>query len=191
MQAGIKLKEHLLETIGLSDEALDYIIRHFKPFYFEKGAIINHPGDEVMYEYFVVDGCVKSFFINDEGEAFIIQLAMDRERISDYASLYFQEKSRIGINCAKDTHVLCISHDDREKLCREFHQMEHFFRSQADKGYAAGQRRLLSVLNSDGGQEYRELICRYPDLHQLVSATLIASYLGVSPVALTRLSNTM
>lgn len=99
------------------------------------------------------------------------------------------EKSRIGIDCVKDTNVLCISHDDREKLCREFHQLESFFRSQADKGYAAGQRRLLSVLNSDGSQEYRELINRYPDLHQQVSADLIASYLGISSAVLTRLSN--
>lgn len=79
MQAGIKLKEHILETIGLSDEVYDYVLRHFKPFYFERGTIIDHPGEEVMYEYFVVDGCVQSFFINDDKEVFIIQLAMEGE----------------------------------------------------------------------------------------------------------------
>ena len=85
--------------------------------------------------------------------------------------------------------MLCLSSADREKLCAEFHQVEHFFRWRTNKGYIASQKRLLSFMNNNVKIRYEELLALYPQLYNLVPKHLIAAYLGVSRETLSRLYN--
>jgi CRP-like cAMP-binding protein len=86
-----------------------------------------------------------------------------------------------------DAEVLSLSNADREKICREIHAIEHFFRWRTNRGYVASQRRLLSFMNSDAKARYEELMRMYPELYNIVPKHLIAAYLGVSRETLSRL----
>jgi CRP/FNR family transcriptional regulator len=45
----------------------------------------------------------------------------------------------------------------------------------------------IVVLPSDAKTQYNQLLEKYPGLHQLISKTFVASYLGVSRETLSRL----
>ena len=120
---------------------------------------------------------------------FILQFAMKNWWTSDYAALYNQTPATIHVDCVLDADVLFLSSDHREKLCKEIHEVEHFFRWRTNRGYVASQKRLLSIMNNNVRYRYEELIRQYPDLYQLLPKTLIASYLGVSRETLSRLYN--
>ncbi|MFV8343496.1 Crp/Fnr family transcriptional regulator [Flavobacterium sp. XS2P39] len=154
---------------------------------FKKGQTVISAGDKVDCEYFVLSGCLKAFFINDEIKMYILQFAMPTWWTSDYDALYSQTRATINIDCITDAEVLCLSNDDREKLCSELHQVEHFFRWRTNKGYVASQKRLLSFMNNDTKKRYEELLTLYPQLYNLVPKHLIAAYLGVSRETLSRL----
>jgi len=186
MQAEAILKEHLLKTIALTDEQFAYVFSHFKPLFFKKGQAIISVGDKVECEYFVVSGCLKSFYLNDELKMFILQFAMPTWWASDFNALYYNTKAGIAVDCVTDTEVLCISNDDREKLCRELHVIEHFFRWRTNKGFVAAHKRLLSFMNNDTKSRYEELMKLYPELYNIVPKHLIAAYLGVSRETLSR-----
>jgi CRP-like cAMP-binding protein len=183
------LKSHILKTAQLNDEQFDYLFSHFKPLLFKKGQAIISEGDKVEHEYFVVSGCLKAFFINDEIKMYILQFAMPTWWTSDYGALYNHTRATISVDCISDAEVLCLSNDDREKLCREIHQVEHFFRWRTNRGYLASQKRLLSFMNNDTKARYEELLTLYPQLYNLVPKHLIAAYLGVSRETLSRLYN--
>ena len=183
------LKAHVLKITSLADEQFDYLFSHVKPLNFKKGQAIITAGDAVDAEYFVVSGCLKSFFINEEMKMFILQFAMPTWWTSDYNALYNQSKATINIDCISDAEVLRLSNQDREKLCKEIHEVEHFFRWRTNKGYVASQKRLLSVMNNNVKFRYEELLKQYPDLYNLVPKSLIAAYLGVSRETLSRLYN--
>ncbi|MBB6112161.1 cAMP-binding domain of CRP or a regulatory subunit of cAMP-dependent protein kinases [Mucilaginibacter lappiensis] len=187
MQAKELLKEHIAKTISLTDEQFDYLFSHFKLQSFKKGQVIIAAGDKVDHEYFVLDGCLKSFYINDDLKMFILQFAMPTWWSSDYNALYSNAKATINLDCITDAEVLCLSNDDREKLCNEIHQVEHFFRWRTNKGYVASQKRLLSFMNNDAKHRYEELLAQYPALYNIVPKHLIAAYLGVSRETLSRL----
>jgi CRP-like cAMP-binding protein len=108
---------------------------------------------------------------------------------SDYAALYNQTPATIHVDCVLDATVLSLSNENREKLCREIHEVEHFFRLRTNKGYVASQKRLLSTMNNNVKSRYEELIRQYPDLYNLLPKNLIAAYLGVSRETLSRLYN--
>ncbi len=134
------LKAHLAKTVALSDEQFDHFYAHFKIKSFKKGQAIISEGDRVDHEYFVISGCLKSFFINDDLKMFILQFAMPTWWTSDYNALYNQTKATINVDCITDATVLCLNSSDREKLCRELHTVEHFFRWRTNKGYVASQK---------------------------------------------------
>ena len=187
MQAKEILKEHISKTASLTDDQFNYLFSHFKHQSYKKGQTIIREGDNVECEYFVLDGCLKSFFINDELKMFILQFAMPTWWASDYNALYNGTKATINVDCITNTEVLCLSSNDREKLCREIHQAEHFFRWRTNKGFVAAYRRLLSFMNNDARHRYEELMAQYPQLYNTVPKHLIAAYLGVSRETLSRL----
>ncbi|PSL35022.1 Crp/Fnr family transcriptional regulator [Chitinophaga ginsengisoli] len=183
------LKQHISKTATLTDEQFDYFFSHFTLLSFKKGQTIISEGDEVDCEYFVVSGCLKAFFINDDIKMYILQFAMSTWWTSDYNALYSHSRATINVDCITDAEVLCLKSADREKLCAEIHQVEHFFRWRTNRGYVASQKRLLSFMNNDAKKRYEELLTLYPELYNLVPKHLIAAYLGITRETLSRLYN--
>lgn len=189
MQPKDIFKEYISKTISLTDEQIDYFFSHFKPMSFKKGQAIITAGEHIDSEYFVIDGFLKTFYINDNLKMYILQFAMPTWWASDYDALYNGAKATINIDCITDAEVLCLSAKNREKLCSEIHQIEYFFRWRTNKGYVAAQKRLLSFMNSDAKRRYEDLMKQYPALYNNVPKHLIAAYLGVSRETLSRLYN--
>jgi CRP-like cAMP-binding protein len=183
------LKQHIAKTAALTDKQFDYLFSHFTPLSYKKGQVIIDEGDKVDHEYFVVSGCLKAFFINDDIKMYILQFAMPTWWTSDYGALYNHTRASISVDCITDAEVLSLSNADREKICAELHQAEHFFRWRTNRGYLASQKRLLSFMNNDTKARYEELLALYPQLYNLVPKHLIAAYLGVSRETLSRLYN--
>lgn len=189
MEAKKILRDHIAKISSLTREEFNYFYDHFKSFSFKKGQVVIKEGDKVDCEYFVVSGCLKAFYINDDIKMHILQFAMPTWWTSDYQALYTQTKASVSVDCITDAELLSLSNADREKLCSEIHQVEHFFRWRTNKGYVASQKRLLSFMNNDAKTRYEELMRLYPQLYQLVPKHLIAAYLGVSRETLSRLYN--
>jgi CRP-like cAMP-binding protein len=183
------LRHHISKTISLTDEQFDYFFSHLQEESFKKGQVIISEGSHVEKEYFVVSGCLKTFFINDETKMHILQFSMPTWWTSDYDALYYKKKATINVDCISDTVVLSLSGNDREKLCNEIHPVEHFFRWRTNRGYVAAQKRLLSLMNNNAKSRYEELLLLYPELYNIVPKHLIAAYLGVSRETLSRLYN--
>jgi CRP-like cAMP-binding protein len=181
------LKLHISKTITLSGEQFDYFFSHFTALSFKKGQAVISEGDKVEYEYFVLDGCLKSFYINDEVKMFILQFAMPTWWTSDFNALYSGNRATINVDCITNAQVLRLSNSDREKICKEIHEVEYFFRWRTNKGFVALQKRLLSFMHSDVKHRYEELMQLYPELYNIVPKHLIAAYLGVSRETLSRL----
>ncbi|MDO9374260.1 MAG: Crp/Fnr family transcriptional regulator [Ferruginibacter sp.] len=190
MNAEEILKLHVAKSITIPGEQFSYFFSHFEQLTFKKGQAIISDGDKVEHEYFVLDGCLKSFYLNDEVRMFILQFAMPGWWASDYNALYNGGRATINVDCVTNAEVLRLSSTDREKLCKEIHEIEYFFRWRTNKGYAAAQKKMLSFMNNDARSRYEELMQQYPALYNLVPKHLIAAYLGVSRETLSRLYHT-
>ena len=187
MNAEEILKQHVDKIVSLPEGEFKTFASSFKRESFKKGQTLITAGDAVDKEYFVLSGCLKAFYINDEVKMHILQFAMPGWWTSDYHALYSQTKATIDIDCITDSEVLSLSNADRETICKASHAVEYFFRWRTNKGYVASQKRLLSLLNNDAKARYEELLALYPQLYNLVPKQLIAAYLGVSRETLSRL----
>jgi len=181
------LKGHISKFVSLTEEQFDYVFSHFKMINLKKGQILITEGNFVDHEYFVLDGCLKAFYLNDSMKMFILQFAMPNWWVTDFDALYNKTRATIHVDCVSHSSILSISNEDREKICSEIHEVEHFFRWRTNKGYVAAQKRLLSFMNNDAKFRYEELLALYPQLYNLVPKHLIAAYLGVTRETLSRL----
>jgi CRP-like cAMP-binding protein len=184
-----QLKEHIAKTTKLSDKEFDDFFDCFTVKSFKKGSYVITAGERIDCEYFVLSGCIKTFYVNDNQKMFVLQFAMPSYWASDYSALYSGTRATINIGCITDTELLCLSNKARENACKRFHEVEHFFRARMTSEYVASQKRLLSTMNNDVKYRYEELITLFPELYNMVPKRLIAAYLGVSRETLYRLNN--
>jgi len=181
------LRKHIEEIISLTDEEFDFILSHFESIKKRKHQYIIQEGDYVNKEYWVIEGCLKTYFFDDSGKEHILQFAMENWWTSDYESFINKTKSKTSIDCLEDSELLYITYENREKLTAEMHKMERFWAKKSKLGRIALQNRILSLLKNSSKERYELLLKQYPKLFQRVPKKLIAAYLGVSRETLSRL----
>lgn len=181
------LREQFKRHIDLTDQEFDYILSHFSHKKFKKHQFLLQEDQFVMDDYFLLKGCVKSYYTDAAGKVHLLLFAVQDWWITDYEAYYYQTRAKVNIDCLEDTEVLCLSNANREKLCREFHQIEHFFRKKTNRRNVALQNRILSLLSSTAKERYEQFIREYPSLVQKLPKHTLAAYLGVTRETLSRL----
>ncbi|PWG78748.1 Crp/Fnr family transcriptional regulator [Pararcticibacter amylolyticus] len=184
-----ELREHIEAITRLTDDEFEYIISHFTVKKLKKHRFLVQADEPVTNDFWVRKGLLIAYYSNDQGKEHIMQFAMEDWWITDYQAYFNQSKATLNVVCLEDTEVLCLSLHNREKICRELHKIEHFFRRKSNAGYIALQKRILTFLDSSAKERYEQFLMQYPSLLQRIPKTLIASYLGVSRETLSRLSS--
>ena len=184
------LKQQIEQYTPLSAEEFEYILSHFVTKKLKKHQFLVQENDIVNNDYFVINGCLKGYHLNNQGKEYILQFALQNWWITDFQAYFNQTKATINIDCIEDSELLCLSLINREKLCSEMHKIEHFFRKKSNAGYVALQQRILTMLNNNPKERYEKLLHQNPILFQKVPKKLIASYLGVSRETLSRFNST-
>ncbi len=183
------LRQQIEKITPLTNTEFDYILSHFVPKKFKRHQFLIQEGNEVLNDFFVLEGCLKLYYNNADGKEHILQFGLSDWWICDFNAYFNQTSATLNLDCIEDTEVLCLSLYNREKLCSEMHKMEHFFRRKSNAGYVALQQRILSMLNNNPKERYEQLLELNPALFQKVPKKLIASYLGVSRETLSRLGS--
>ena len=181
------LRKHIEELISLTDEEFSYILSHFEPIRRRKHQYLIQEKEPVNKEFWVIQGCLRSYFFDSAGKEHIIQFAMENWWITDYEAFNNKVPSKVFIDCLEDCQLLYITFENREKLSAEMHKMERFWAKKTKLGYIASQNRVLSLLKNTAKDRYEQLSAQYPDLLQRVPKKLIASYLGITRETLSRL----
>lgn len=185
-----RLRKHIEQITPLTDREFEYVKTFFSIKRVRKNHYLVHEGDEVKYEYLVLSGIYKVFYIDEQGKEYIVQFAQENWWMTDYYAFFKQKAANMFVECIEDGEVLCSTLQAREKLSADMHKMEHFFRVKLTNGYVALQQRIKLLLSSTPQQRYEAFSTLYPDLMQRIPKKLIAEYLGVSRETLSRLYNT-
>ena len=182
-----RLRKHIEEITPVSDEEFELIKTFFTLKRVKKHQYLIQEGEQATYEYLILSGIFRMFYIDEEGKEHIVQFGGQNWWMSDYQAYFNEKKATLQMTCMEDAEVLYTTLPGREKLSSELHKMEHFFRVKLTKGYAAQQRRIISLLSSTPQQRYEEFGLLYPHLMQKIPKKYIAEYLGVSRETLSRL----
>jgi CRP-like cAMP-binding protein len=174
------LYKNISRYIQLSEEEFHGFSEYFKLQEYKKKDILLREGEYCLFEGFVLNGCFKVYFLNEEGTEQTLYFAIDDWWITDLDSLINNVPSTLNIEALEDSQVLMISKKDKEHLYGAMPQVEKLFRMMNQQSSIALQRRILSLMNKTADKRYLEFLEKYPRLEQRLTQQQIASYLGIS-----------
>lgn len=106
-------------------------------------------------------------------------------------SFYAQVPSTEFIQLAEDSELLCIGREGVRRLWSEFAEADDLCRRIAAQYVERYRLQVLRLQNDSTRARYAQLTEAYPGIELRVSQELIASYLGISAPALSRLKSKM
>lgn len=181
------LRQNLSRHIQLTDAEFTRIAAAAEPRHLRKKEFLLQAGEVCRHECFVTKGCLRSYYIDKEGEEHVLFFAMEDWWVSDLASFVTGTPAFLYIDALEDTDVLLIEKNRKEQLYLDVPKFERAYRIMVQIAFAHLQRRLVVSMSETADQRYLELIQRYPNLEQRVPQHQIASYLGISAEFLSKI----
>lgn len=183
----ITLLTHIQKFIDLRAEDAAAAGGYFSRETFPKKALLLRQDERCRDLFFVIQGCLRMFFITEKGNDQTIQFALEDWWISDFMNFDVQGKTPFSIQAIEDTVVLRITQPDFERLLADFPQMERYFRLMYQRGYAASQLRMKFLTDFSKEQSYRHFHTHFPAFARRIPQQLLASYLQMTPEYLSEL----
>ncbi|MDC6352717.1 Crp/Fnr family transcriptional regulator [Zeaxanthinibacter sp. PT1] len=179
--------EHVGRYISLTAEEEAYFTSLLSTMEINKKALLVSPGARIEHEYFVVQGCLKAYYLDESGDKHIIQFAIENWWVGDFDAFYNQVNSRLYIEALEDSSLMAISYDDLQLLFERVPKFERYFRLLVTNAFISLRGRVLSSLEKSLKERYLEFCKAYPNIEKRVANYHIANYLGASPESLSRI----
>jgi CRP-like cAMP-binding protein len=169
------------ETAALAD-ARQYI----KPRSYRKSEFIQHAGAICKKAVFVHKGAC--YMAKEHGgKEEVVEFYFEGMFCSDYVSFIKQSPADNSIKALEDSELEEMSYEDLHHLYDTHYAIERVGRIITEGLYCGLIKRMLSYQNDPPEVRYQKLIEQRPGLFQRVPQYLIASFLGVTPVGLSKI----
>lgn len=182
-------KSHLKKFTEINDDEFQEILPFFQVRKVRKKENLLVEGQVCKYHYFVLQGCLRKFFINEKGIEQTTEFAIENWWITDNIAYERRTVSEFWIQAVENAEILSIDSYSQEKLLNAFPKMERYFRFIYQRAYAASQMRMKYLYSLSKEEFYYHLNKNYPEFVQRIPQYLIASFLGFTPEYLSEIRN--
>jgi CRP-like cAMP-binding protein len=174
-------KKHIEKFAKVSDTEFEEIITFFETKTVGKKENLVEQGQICRHHFFVLEGLLRKFFINEKGAEQTTEFAIETWWLTDNFAYESQISTEFYIQAVEKSVILLITQENQEKLFQKFPQMERYFRFVYQRAYAAAQRRIQFLFSMSKEEFYYQAVRNHPEFIQRVPQYLIASYLGFTP----------
>lgn len=180
-----QFKNYLKDKINITDEQFESISADLKVKKFQKNEIIQQIGEIAKHGFFVCQGLLRSYSVDNKGKAHILQFAPENWLISDRNSLN-HEASIFFIDAIENTEAILMPHDFMEQAAIKVPCLQPMQIKLLNNSIRFMHKRINMLLSATAEERYLDFIKLYPNLTLRVPQWMIASYLGITPESLSR-----
>jgi len=160
--------------------------------YFQEKTIPAHTtvvdlGDLANEVYFIVTGCMRYYYINDDGAeitGFVYQEGMFAGAIE---SFFEQVPSNQILETIEECSLLVLTSKNLDLLCETVPKMNIILRKLFAQRMVFAQRIIASLIMNKPEQRYRKYQELHPGIENHIPQHILASYMGITPVSLSRI----
>lgn len=138
--------------------------------------------------YLIHKGCLRLFFYNN-GKDITFQFFFEGDFVASFDSLYKRTPSLFYLESIEPTELTAIRREDFYNLIDNNLSLRQLYEEKLIDRFHVYQQLFLSRIKNTPQQRYEELLKEYPNIIQRVPQHYIASYLGITPVSLSRIRN--
>jgi len=179
--------DYIRQYVDLTDDEETVLLSKVKVRKFLKGHYVVQNGDVCKYENFVLSGCLKAYYIDNEGQEHILMFAIENWWIADLGSFISQTSADLNVQCLENCELVQIHYNDLQQLYLDIPRLERFFRIIIQKAFVAAQKRIINNFTLPAMERYLQFRDRYPTIEQRVPQYMVASYLGITKEFLSKI----
>lgn len=172
--------------INISDEAWEAQAKCLKEQKLKKKELLLNAGEVCDFVAFVEKGLFR-FYRLDDGNENVLGFVSENFFATDYSSFLSRRESYYYIQALEDSKVFKLHYNDMQRLYIEFPEYERFGRLIAENIYMGLEMRNISLLIKSPEERYLKLLKSTSNIFSKVPQYMIASYLGITPEALSRI----
>jgi len=183
-----KLRKSAAEIgVDIPASELDYVTPHLMERVFAKKEYLVQAGEEAMNFYFILSGLVRLFYSTLDGKEFNKGFAMEGGYAGSFHSLVLQAPCGFFVQALEKTRTLVLPNRLLRDLYARHACWERLGRRNAENLAIVKEALEKELLLDSLETRYRRFLKEYPGLAERVPQYHIASYLGVTNVALSRI----
>ena len=154
----------------------------------KKKEIILEIGEVENYLSFIIKGSI-AILTYHNGNEICISFIIENSFFSSYVSFLTRELSEYKVLALEETIIERIDFESLQKAYSISGDHQKNGRKIAEQLYIKASQRTLSLITKTAEERYIHFIEEYPKFLQRIPLKYLASYLGITPVSLSRIRN--
>jgi uncharacterized short protein YbdD (DUF466 family) len=182
-----KIKAAIRSMIEISDYELASFLEHSKIKTVHPQEILNPSGRVTNDIYFINSGILRVFITDTSGTEHTTHFALENQFVSDYSSFMTQTPSVSTLQAIEKTEIVVIPRKSVEWGYANLKEGQKMGRLIAEFYFIYQDNRIINQYSRTPKQRYDAITEVFPNIHNRVPQYMIASYLGITPIHLSRL----
>jgi CRP/FNR family transcriptional regulator len=154
---------------------------------FNKKDIIFSNGQVQREIGFIINGLVRSFFVDKDGNEKTMRFHFENAFVTHYVAFITQQPSKYIYMCLEPTTIVTLSYDNMHLAYNTLPSIQKYGRLMAEEILKMQQYRIESFLFLTAEERYLDFTKQNPHLINRVSLSHLSSYLGIERQTLTRI----
>jgi CRP-like cAMP-binding protein len=138
--------------------------------------------------YLIKKGCLREWF-NKDGKDITFQFFFEDQPVASIDSFMNQKPSLFSIESIEPTAILSIEKTDFENLLIAYPELKNGFHDFIFQRFRIYGQLFLSRIKDTPKERYEDLMKNHPEIVKRVPQHYIASFLGITPISLSRIRN--
>lgn len=170
------------------DEKSTAILREiFKPKLIGKDGFFVQNGEQSTEMGLILKGVFRSFYIDQNGNDVTKYFHVQDEILFSYYAHLSQTKARYSIQALEDSEILVTKISEFEKVVEGNYPLLLFYKKMVDAMLVKKEKHASSFTLLSSSQRYQQFLADYPCLENHIKQYQLASYMGITPVTLSRI----
>lgn len=186
-----QLHQRIRAAVELPDEEWAFAAPHFEWRRFRRGDYLARADEQMTHSHHIACGLVRLFYTSADGTEKTKGFAAEGRVVGSAASKILGDPAGFDIQALEDTETLALPFAVADLLVTRHVAWERLRRLALERLFLEKEQREKDFLTLDAMQRYRAFLARSPELAQRLALHHIASYLGITPVALSRIRRKM
>ncbi len=186
-QEQTRLTAMLRSLINLTESEATQAVCLFQTHALNRGDFFVRAGDVPQTIGFVISGVLRLYYIDPKGNEFTKSFCAENSFVAAYSALLMRQPSRLFIQALEDAKLLVANYPVYRSLSESQVSLQQLNCKIAESLFIKKERRESALLLDDAKTRYLSFLEEYPGLATRLKQHHIASYLGVTPVTLSRI----
>ena len=181
------IRSVIKQMIDTTEGELDFLLQDCFVKSFKRKSIMSYP-DVVPHEVFFINrGIMRVVILDNKGVEHTIHFGVEKMFIADYSNFLQHLPSIYSLQALEDMEVVVMPRASIERGYRDLKQGDKLGRLIAEGYFIYHDSRIKDMYFRTPKERYDRMNDVFPNIHNRVPQHMIASYIGITPVHLSRI----